>query len=80
MFPIAVEKIMDRQSSIVAVVDSDCAKWNTVKLNYTIKPPKDVLTKREIFDKVLIGCPVYYSEVKEILHQYGIADEDLTWM
>lgn len=69
---------MKRAGAILScAVDSDSSKWGTKFHDLTIQSPEYLHQHRDMFDKIIIGSWIHYTEVKQILNDMGFGDNML---
>lgn len=76
----AINAVKTNGSQIVAVIDGAKDKIGTELCGYEIKAPEYLKQHRNEYDKVLISTIMYYREMKEIVIQSGVKEEDILWV
>lgn len=71
------EYLKDHDVNLMCVVDSSEKKQGQDFHGVLIEAPDVLLSKRNDFDKVLIGSKAYYPEIKETLLNMGFCVDDL---
>lgn len=67
--------IQKQGGTCVAVVDSDPEKQETSFEHLTILPPKALVEMKDELDRILIGSPIYFEEMKDTLLSFGFPEE-----
>lgn len=76
--PVAVRMIEKAGGRVVALCDSDSGKWGTEIDGKKVISPENLVSSREMYDKVVIGSSRYYREIRDRLRSLGIEEERIS--